>query len=195
MINLKIEIIEINRIKVTLTALDLIDMNISVKSLTPSSPRLHSFLHEVMEKVKEETGFNPYSGQVMVEATPSDDGIVLMVTKLSEEPLKKKRPKNIRVKGHRSAAKITYRFRHFENICRLFSYSDAKSFEKASLYEYMDNFYIIIPKNMNTAISEFGDAKDTVILSESFLAEHGKLHAKNESLVAMAEGVKELMDN
>ena len=116
MTDLKIEKIEINKIKVTLSALDLIDMNISVKSLTPDSPVLHGFLHDVMEMVKAETGFNPYSGQVMVEATPSDDGIVLMVTKLSEE--KKKKPKNVRVAGYR---KITYRFRHFENICRLFA--------------------------------------------------------------------------
>lgn len=193
MINLKIEKIEINKIKVTLSALDLIDMNVSVKSLTPDSPMLHGFLHEVMEKVKAETGFNPYSGQVMVEATPAGDGIVLMVTKLSEE--KKKKPKSVRVAGHRSASKITYRFRHFENVCNVFLHTDSKKFEKASLYEYMDNFYIVIHKGMVAGISEFGDSRGTVALSESFLAEHGKLHAKNESLVTMAEGVKELMKN
>ena len=193
MIDLKIEKIEINKIRVTLSALDLIDMNVSVKSLTPDSPMLHGFLHEVMEKVKAETGFNPYSGQVMVEATPSDDGIVLIVTKLSEE--KKKKPKGIRVTGHRSASKITYRFRHFENVCNAFLHTDSKKFEKASLYEYMDNFYIVIHKGLVAGMSEFGDARDAVSLSESFLEEHGKLHAKNESLVNMAEGVKELMKN
>ena len=189
MTDLKIEKIEMNKIKVTLSALDLIDMNISVKSLTPDSPVLHG----LMEMVKAETGFNPYSGQVMVEATPSDDGIILMVTKISEE--KKKKPKNIRVAGHRSASKITYRFRHFENICRLFEISEPKKFENASLYEYMDNFYIVIPKDRVAGMSEFGDARGNVTLSESFLDEHGKLHAKGKKLVSMAEGVKGLTEN
>ena len=58
----------------------------------------------------------------------------------------------------------------------------------------MDNFYIVIHKGIIADISEFGDARDTVALSESFLAEHGKLHAKNESLVSMVEGVKNLMN-
>ena len=191
---MKIEKIEINKIRVTLSALDLVDMNVNVKSLTPNSPRLHSFLYEVMEKVKEETGFNPYTGQVVVEATPNDDGIILMVTKLSEhkEPLKRK-PKNIRVAGHRSVKKLTYKFDSFEHLCRLFSCSEPKSFYSAGLYEYMENFYLVAPKNAAAALSEFGDAKDTLSLSESFLEEHGRFHAKGEDLVAMAEGVRELM--
>ena len=192
MTDLKIEKIEINKIKVTVSALDLIDMNISVKSLTPDSPVLHGFLHDVMERVKAETGFNPYSGQVMVEATPSGDGIVLMVTKLSEE--KKKKPKNVRVAGHRSASKITYRFNSFENICSLFEISDSNKFENASLYEYMENFYIIIPKDKTAGMSEFGDARGNVALSESFLKEHAKLHAMGKDLVSMAEGVKKLAE-
>lgn len=190
---MKIEKIEINRIKVTLSALDLIDMNVSVKSLTPSSPKLNSFLHEVMEKVKEETGFNPYTGQVMVEATPENDGVVLIVTKLSEEPLFKKRPKRIRVTGHRSAQKITYKFASFQDVCELFSCCDPQKFNRASLYEYMENFYITIPKGAIAAIREFGESGNTILLGERFLAEHGKLHASGESLISMAEGVKELM--
>ena len=103
---MKIEKIEANKIKVSLSELDLIDMNINVKSLTPDSPRLHNFLYEIMEKVKAETGFNPYSGQVVVEATPHDDGITLTVTKLvlDEVPVKKRRPKNIRVSSHKVAS-------------------------------------------------------------------------------------------
>ena len=188
--DLKIEKIETNKIKVTLSALDLIDMNISVKSLTPDSPVLHGFLHDVMEMVKAETGFNPYSGQVMVEAVPSGDGIVLMVTKIAE----KKKPKKVRVAGHRSASKITYRFGYFENICRLFEISDPNRFENAGLYEYMDNFYIVIGKDKTAGMSEFGDARGNVTLSESFLKEHAKLHAMGKDLVAMAEGVKKLAE-
>lgn len=189
---MKIEKIELNKIKVTLSAPDLIDMNVSVKSLTPGSPELHGFLHEVMEKIKEETGFNPYSGQVMVEATPNNDGIVLVVTRLADKPFKKRRLKSARVKEHRSPKKITYKFRTFDDVCKLFLHWDTGCFENASLYEYMENFYIIMNNSNAADISEFGESQDSIILSESFLEEHGKLHAKNDRLVSMVEGVKKL---
>ncbi len=189
---MKIEKIELNRIKVTLSAPDLIDMNINIKSLTPGSPRLHGFLYEIMEKVRKETGFNPYSGQVVVEAMPDGDGIVLTVTKLTDEPQKKKRPGKVRVAGHRSAKKITYKFDSFENVCGLFSNTSPEHFASAGLYEYMDNFYMVVPKNAAPVLPEFGHPQTMLNISESFLSEHGKLHAKGKTLVAMAQGVKNL---
>ena len=55
-----------NKIKVTLQPLDLREMNISIENLKPNSPQLNRFLYEIMEKVREETGFNPYNGQIVV---------------------------------------------------------------------------------------------------------------------------------
>lgn len=188
---LKIEKININKVRVTINTDDLINMNLSVNAIAPNSPVLHDFLRSIMERVIEETGFNPYSGQVMVQATPYDDGIILIITKIPAK--QKKKPKNVRVTGHRNASKITYRFKYFENVCRLFSAVDSDKFKKASLYEYMDNFYIIISRGKISVMSEFSDSDSALFLSESFLEEHGKLHAKNEKLVDMAKGVKELM--
>lgn len=37
-----------------------------------------------METIREETGFNPYNGQVVVEATPSQDGISILVKRLNK---------------------------------------------------------------------------------------------------------------
>ncbi len=189
---MKIERIQTNRIKVTLSALDLVDMNVSVKSLTPASPILTGFLHEVMEKVIEETGFNPYDGQVMVEATPEEDGIVLIVTKLSEEKPKKQQIRGVKVKSHRKPTLTTYKFSAFSDLLSLFKASTPAVFKNSALYEYMGDFYIIAPKDSIKYISEFTDSKANTCLSETFLCEHGKLHAKGENLVSMAKGVKKL---
>ncbi len=192
---MKIEKIEANKIRVILSELDLIDMNINVKALTPDSPRLHGFLYEIMEKVKAQTGFNPYSGQVVVEATPNRDGITLTVTKLFEKTAqKRKRPQNIRAVIKKAPPKITYSFSSFEDICSLFSVSDAESFCSGKLYEYMEKFYIIIPKNANSQIHEFANAEGGFLFGENFLSEHGKLHAEKDDLVNMAKGVKNLMN-
>lgn len=190
---MKIEKIEMNKIKVTISALDLVNMNINIKSLTPNSPSLHDFLFEVMEEVRAQTGFNPYSGQVVVEATPSEGGIILTVTRLAEENPAPCRPKKVRVVGHRSPQKLTYSFSSFENLCELFSASETAEFVKASLYEYNEQFFLTLPKHNNLSLAEFATPADSASLGESFLGEHGKLHAEGKSLVRMAEGVKELM--
>ncbi len=190
---MKIEKIELNKIKVTVSATDLVSMNISVKSLTPDSPCLHNFLFEVMQKVQEETGFNPYSGQVMVEATPSEGGIILTVTRLGEEKPVPKRPKRVRVVSHRSPARVTYKFLSFEHLCGLFSVADSTEFEAGSLYEYADGFFMVMPKGSRVSFAEFAvRGIGAEALSESFLAEHGKLVASGAGLVSMADGVKKL---
>ena len=189
---MKIERIETNKIKVTLSALDLVDMNVTVTSLTPASPILTGFLHEVMEQVIEETGFNPYDGQVMVEATPEEDGIVLIVTKLSEEKPKKKKIKNVKVTTHRKETYTTYKFSGFSDLISLFNASSPTVFKNASLYEYLGDFYMVAPKDLIKNIAEFTENTTNSALSETFLTEHGKLHAKAETLVSMAEGVKKL---
>ncbi len=190
---MKIEKIEMNKVKVTISALDLVNMNINIKSLTPNSPGLHDFLFEVMEEVRVQTGFNPYSGQVVVEATPNEGGIILTVTRLAEEKAAPKRPKKIRVAGHRTPQRHTYRFDSFEDLCELFASAESSEFEKASLYEYDNKFFLILPKTVKLSLSEFAETYSPISLGESFLAEHGKLHAEGDSLASMASGVKELM--
>lgn len=189
---MKIEKIEMNKIKVTVSAMDLVNMNINVKSLKPDSPHLHDFLFEVMEQVRKETGFNPYAGQVVVEATPSDGGIILTVTRVSEETPMPKRPKGVRVVGHRSPKKLTYKFASFDDLCELFTVADSVEFEKAALYEYMQSFFLSLPRGTDLPITEYATLAYSQGLNENFLAEHGKLCAEGEELVKMAEGVKRL---
>ena len=43
-----------NKIKIILKAIDLEEMNVSVESLQKSSPELHDFLHEIMERIQKE---------------------------------------------------------------------------------------------------------------------------------------------
>lgn len=188
---MKIERIETNKIKVTLSSLDLVDMNVTVKSLTPTSPILTGFLHEVMERVIEKTGFNPYDGQVMVEATPEEDGIVLVVTKLTAEKPKKKKIKNVKV-SVRKKNLSTYKFSEFLDVINLFRATKPEDFISGSLYEYNKNFYITIPKNTVINICEFALENTNSSLDENFFSEHGELHVKGEDLVRMAKGIKNL---
>lgn len=77
-----IERLEENKIKVTLTRADLLNMNIDINKLGSESTELNSFLFRLMERIREETGFNPYGGQVLMEAMPTVDGINIFVSKV-----------------------------------------------------------------------------------------------------------------
>ncbi len=56
---MRIEKLNKDKIKVTLTTAELINLDIDVKRLSPDSKELHTFLFHIMETIREETGFNP----------------------------------------------------------------------------------------------------------------------------------------
>ena len=60
---MRIEKLNKDKIKVTLTTAELINLDIDVKRLSPDSKELHTFLFHIMETIREETGFNPYNGR------------------------------------------------------------------------------------------------------------------------------------
>lgn len=188
---MKIERIESNKIRVTLSSFDLVDMNVTAKSLTPSSPVLTGFLHDVMEKVVEKTGFNPYDGQVMVEATPDGDGIVLVVTKLSPEKPKKRKIKNVKVRVRKKNLS-TYKFAEFIDITYLFMATTPEDFIDGGLYDYNGDFYMVIPKDAVKNICEFAEETTDLSLNAAFFEEHGGLKVKGSELVRMATGIKNI---
>ena len=56
---MRIEKLNKDKIKVTLTTAELINLDIDVKRLSPDSKELHTFLFHIMETIREETGFTP----------------------------------------------------------------------------------------------------------------------------------------
>lgn len=80
---MKITKITNNEIVVFLNEMDLELFDITPESMGTKSASLHKFLFALMETVSTETGFNPYDGQVVVEASPYDGGIKLSITKVS----------------------------------------------------------------------------------------------------------------
>ncbi|MBQ7794889.1 MAG: adaptor protein MecA [Clostridia bacterium] len=189
---MKIERVEGNRrIRVLLTQNDLTEMNINIGTLTSDSPELHSFLFKVMDFIKEETGFNANSGQIMVEASPADGGVILTVTRiLPERKVRKVSPKNVRVKKKTGTERL-YRFADFEVISAYLCEADSEYLSKMKLFECGDTFFIAAAST-DRRISEFAQALPPIGTNTVFLSEHGRLIAEGEGLVFMAEEIKKL---
>lgn len=195
---MRIEKLEYNKIKVTVFPIDLIDMNINMSNLKPDSPQLHSFLSDIMEKIKEETGFNPYSERTVVEASPVGDCMVLTVTKISEnnENIKKTQKRKVKaVIKNKAVKKSIYFFDSFDDMCEAISLLSDDTLFVSALYKIENKFAISISdikQNEAGIMCEFSSSYDAHSLASDFLSEHAKIIAKGEELVSMADGIRSL---
>ena len=195
MIFLRIEKLELNKIKVTVDQIDLIDMNINLRTLRPDSPQLHSFLFKVMERVKKETGFN----QIVVEALPVGDCMELTVTKISDKKThvydRSKLKKARAVLKNKTPLANVFSFESFDDLCSVLSNLSTETLALSSYYQ-LDDRHCLVLKNMGvkdfSVMREFSSNNDRGNLCEAFLNEHAKLVAKNESLVSLADGISKL---
>ena len=189
---MRIERLEGDRkIRVSLSEDDLNEMNINIKTMTPDSPELHRFLFRIMEYIKKETGFTAEHGQVMVEASPRDDGVILTVTRI--EPKSETVRRNIRtLKAKRKAvAECTYiyRFHDFESMCSYLKLCEVADAEAVRIYEY-ENVYYLYSMESLIYITEFADTMPPYGMRKGFLEEHASIVATGEKLENMIEELK-----
>ena len=175
---MRIEKLEFNRVKITLFLEDLQMYNINVKKINPDSPELHTFLCEMMKLVSSETNFNPFDGQVIVEATPSDDGLILMLSKIGETKQVPKRIKSVKKKRR----KYVCLFESFNALGSFFKNNDIV-LNKAAVYGIGDNFYLVYSSDRPILrISEFCTSAQSSSIGRHYLEEHGKLIAEGRKL-------------
>lgn len=189
---MRIERVEGNRkIRVMLSQNDLLEMNINIRTLTPDSPELHSFLFRIMEYVRRETGFNAQNGQVVVEASPRDGGVILTVTKIEQpKPVSRRDIKSVRVKK-KEYPDCIYRFWSFDALCGYFRIADEQTAEGMRLY-MLEDYYFAAAATGDRRLLEFAERVSFAGSNERFLAEHGKLIAEGEKLKNMVKGIKNL---
>ncbi len=200
---MRIEKLNNNKIKVTLTTMDLINLNIDVEQLAPDSKELHTFLFHIMETIKEETGFNPYNGQVIVEATPSQDGISILVSKIAGDAKKItkddfKQARGVKAKVREASASKIFYFTSFEDICMALAEVPSNTLAECLLYKLHDTYCFIVKKDTASSICHAVMTEFAVKSSESsmrgiHIREHGELIAQGSELVLMAKELRNFL--
>ncbi|MBQ7717801.1 MAG: adaptor protein MecA [Clostridia bacterium] len=184
---MKIEKISYNKIKMTVSALDMIKWGVSLDNFVQDTPEARELFWTLIKRAEFETGFSFDDSRLMVEAMPHKyDGIVLFVTKIEDDilniPQTVKKSK-IRAKAPRvRTGEEIFRFDGIDGLINCL-----KNFDKdiqADLYKYLDNYYLIIYCNENVwaYFNEYGDrliARDYEI---SHIREHGKLIAEGNAI-------------
>ncbi len=183
---MKIVKLEQGRIKVVLYENDLKNMKIDLSSLSPGSPELGRFLCEVMDAVKVQTGFSAEDGQMLVEATQVDGGIVLMLSRSNAE-------KSRIIPSLKKGDTVVFEFLSFDNLLGMLKNVSPLYLLNMKLYTYHSKFYLAVPRRrIPILIYEYSFKNRKSPIAESILAEYGNLLAGGYRLMGMAAGLKKL---
>ena len=83
---MKIEKIDDNSIKCTLSSLDLSSRNLNLRDMTYGSQAAKRLFNEMMQKAKEEVGFSIENTPLMIEAIPLQGGAVRLIISKVDDP-------------------------------------------------------------------------------------------------------------
>lgn len=82
---MKIEKLNDNQIRCTLTRADLADRELKLSELVTGTEKAKSLFHDMMQQASEEFGFEAEDMPLMIEAVPaSPDSVVLIITKVDD---------------------------------------------------------------------------------------------------------------
>lgn len=202
---MKIEKLTENKIRIIVNPSDLYLENIDIKSIMSKALDRQDFFIHMLEKAKNEVGFDSDGCKLLIEAFSTSEGIlVFTITKYSENESNqnvnlvnkpKVRRKSLNI-GNKNAI---YKLNSFDEFCDFCEYInkeyryDIKRLSKNTyLYLYHNNYYLFM-KNINiekNAIKNFYSIASEFLIpvhySDNFenkLLEHGKLILKGNSII------------
>lgn len=196
--DMKIEKINDNKIKVTLSVSELEERNLNFQSLRYNTPEAQTLFWDMMKQAENEHGFKTTNCQLFIEAASINDGqFIVTITRLQDKvlppaPQKKKLPMpelKVRKKQQDKSQNVVYKFDDFEQICNLVSATSTISNEPSTLYEYKNSFFIVAnpTKQTHLIISEFCEVIKDSTEVEGILQEHGTKIIEKEAFSKIAK--------
>ena len=150
---MKIEKINENKIKVTLSNHDLAEHNLDFQSLRYNSPEAQTLFWDMIKKAESEHGFKASNCQLFIEAASIMDGdCTVTITKMADVPspraniVKSKNtlPANLKVrkKQELNGTSCIIAFKTFDALCEAISANTLPLNLPASVYEYKNNIKV-----------------------------------------------------
>jgi len=216
---MKIEQLAPDKVRVTLSSQDLKEMEIDPKHFLSDTAVLNGFIIELMNEIYDKTDFNPYQGNITMEAQSDSEGMTIMLSKSDFIPaisadkghirgiigvpkpmVKKIENKNRKIKKVNAVKKPvflhTYEFTDFNNLCDALIRISTEIVSLSELYHTNGGYALLVPDKKEYSddfaiVSEFSDSFKRSMVFEH-IREHCECIAKGESLVSMREGIKKL---
>ena len=209
---MKIEKINDNQIKLTLTGSDLKENNIKLEELIKPTDKTQELFRTLMEKAFSQCGFQFDDAPLMVEATPvSVDGLMIIVTKLPENSSKKEtlaileQNKTLRRYKKKGVSHFRTPVISDDNLI-IYSFACLDDAIDASvrishifsgfseLYKLDEKIYLLLQSensdnndNMESILGEYGSKYTNNVLTKYFLMEHGTIFIHNPAVRIISE--------
>ncbi len=193
---MKIEKINENMIKVTISLNDLEERNIDLNALNYNSPAAQELLWDMMEQAEEQFGFNLSDSQLIIEPIPdSTDGFIITITRMDgdgdfesiQKYIKSKLKKSdlrIKKKGRKiSSAIIIYSFNSIDDVCALSKKLDGMYAGESTLYRCRDTYYLTMTRlspqspysrQLEVFLCEYGNKINNISFYDGYLNEYGE---------------------
>lgn len=204
---MKIEKLTEDKIRIIVNSSDLKLENVDMNSILNEAIDRQGFFIHMLEKAKDEVGFNTDGCKLLIEAfSTSEDILVFTITKYSPENISNKQlpPSKVGLKVKRKSLNSTnkhaiYKLDNFDEFCDFCEYLNNqykfdinKLSRNTYLYLYNYTYYFIIKninledvalKNFYSITSEFLTPVHYSSNFESKLIEHGKLIIKGNAIL------------
>jgi len=191
---MKIERINENKIRVTLSISDLKERNIDFKSLSHNSPQAQELFWDMMHQAEIEYGFSSSNAQLFIEASPdSVDNLVITVTRVEDDEDFESIHKYIRSKFKKSELKVKkkskklssgiliYSFEDFEDVCSISKLISNQYCGENTLYKHGKIYYLVLANTslantdfeyFDSIMIEYGNRVTNTAFVEGYLNEH-----------------------
>ena len=198
---MKIEKLNPDTIKIFVSDTELTCMDIELDNLMVSPGGTNAFLMYIMEVVKNETEFDPYSGKINVEASPAPFGFNVIISRLKTKKRKltdadKERYRRARpVIKKKKKVTALYFFKSIKTLLTALEQVSEGLLLKSAVYRYDEGGYILYaPKTEEMLqhhfrLTEFAD-KCRLMSKTAYVREHAKLIAEKEELLKFVNNMK-----
>lgn len=206
---MKIEKINDNMIKVTISLNDLEERNIDLSALNYNSPAAQELFWEMMEQAEQQLGFNLSDSQLIIEPLPdSNEGFIITITRLDEDGDFESIQKYIKSKLKKSDLRIkkrsrkvcstllVYSFNSIDDVCILSKRIDGQYIGESTLYKCRNTYYLVMTKgslttadckSFETNLCEYGKKVSNTSFFEGYLNEYGEKIIENNAFEVLRQ--------
>lgn len=191
---MRIEKVNENVLRVTITQNDLEERNIDLGSLNYNSPAAQELFWDMMERAEEQYGFASTDSQLIFEASPeNEDGFVVTITKVdsdgefeSIQKYIKSKYKNSDLRQKKKKSKVCsalkiYCFDSIDDLCKLSKRIIAIYKGESTLFKCKNCYYLLLTGTSNSSLqsldiwmSEYSTQIGNSSFFEGYLNEYGE---------------------
>lgn len=198
---MRIEKVNENVLRVTITLNDLEERNIDLGSLNYNSPAAQELFWDMMERAEEEYGFASGDSQLIFEASPeNEDGFVVTITKVdadgefeSIQKYIKSKYKNSDLRQKKKKSKVCsalkiYCFDSIDDLCKLSKRIVSFYKGESALFKCKSSYYLLLTGNSTASQSldilmcEYAIQIGNASFFEGYLNEYGEKIIQNNAI-------------